>query len=95
MLLWCCFFTYKIFLCKYYFHYCYKLSNTHYNNQVDIFKRGCPEVVQWNIFEHLQEKKHVMGSLFNPNKAGFFEGSFSWRGGINLTPLLIFQEKLF
>ena len=28
----------------------------------------------------------------NPNKAGLFEGSFSWRV-VNLTPTFIFQEE--
>ena len=30
----------------------------------------------------------------NPNKAGLFEGSFSWGGGGQLDPPFIFQEEL-
>ena len=32
---------------------------------------------------------------FNPSKAGIFESSFFWEGGVNLIPpLFIFQEEL-
>ena len=41
------------------------------------------------------QHKTPMNDIFNPNKAGLFEGSFFWGGvGGQFTPPFIFQEEL-